>query len=112
MDALLIALRRALSRLAVLALALAPVGALGQDLTTQARGLLGQGLKPDAAALRLIEQGADPEDSAAALFSVAPDLRAIRAVAFAVVRAGIAADATSAVPLAAGVAGLAPIGRA
>src|SRR3954463_3396035 len=90
-----------------LVMAFVATAAFADDLVGNARGLLSQGLKPDAAAVRLIEQGADPEDAAAALFTANADLHAIRAVAFAVVRAGIAKDPASAVPLAAGVAGLA-----
>jgi hypothetical protein len=81
--------------------------ARADDLAGQARSLLAGGMKPEATALRLMEQGADPEDAAVALFAAAPNLRAMRAVAFAVVRAGILADRAAAVPLAAGVAGLA-----
>ncbi len=104
MDALLSRARRLVFALAAVIAASTMV--LADDLAGQARALLGQGLRPDAAALRLMERGADPEDAAATLFQAAPDLHAMRAVAFAVVRAGIEKDRASAVPLAAGVAGL------
>jgi ribonuclease E len=85
-------------------LLIAPAAA--DDLAGDARKLLATGMKPDAAALQLMQQGAYPEDAAAALFEAAPALQAVRQVAFAVVRAGAAADPQGAVALAAGVAGL------
>jgi hypothetical protein len=84
-------------------LAAAPTSA--QDLATQARALLAQGLSPEAAALRLLDGGVYPEDIAAALFRISP--HAVRAVSFAMVRAGAAGDAGAALPLAADIAGLA-----
>ena len=91
----------------LLALAVVAVStvALADDLAAKARGLLAQGLRPDAAALRLMQEGAYPEDAAAALFEAAPGFTAVRAVAFAVVRAGAAADPGGVVLLAADVAG-------
>lgn len=98
---------RSVFRLGLLvALAACLIGppAWAQDLAAQARILLRQGLAPETAALRLLGGGAYPEDIAAALFGVAPN--AVRAVSFALVRAGAAADARTAVPLAADLAGL------
>jgi len=77
------------------------------DLRDEARRLIAGGITADAAALRLIQEGAFPEDAAAALFGIAPEQRDVRRVAFAVVRAGAAADPAGAVLLAADVAGLA-----
>lgn len=81
----------------------APAGA--QDLASQARALLVQGVAPEVAATRLLDSRAYPEDVAAILFQLAPG--AVRAVSFAVVRAGAAADPGAAIPLAADIAGLA-----
>jgi len=91
----------------VLATAGAGVALAADDLSDQARRLIAGGLSPEAAALRLIGEGAYPEDAAAALFEAAPEQRDVRRVAFAVVRAGAAADPAGAVLLAADVAGLA-----
>ncbi len=96
---------RALGWLVAGAVLVAAPIAVAEDLVVKARGLLSQGLKPDATALRLIEEGAYPEDAAGALFEAAPGIPAVRAVAFAVVRAGAAADPDGVVALAADVAG-------
>jgi hypothetical protein len=105
------AMRRHFCKLLMLAViatgTLWPRLTLADDLAAKARSLLAEGMKPEAIAERLMEQGADPEDAAVALFAAAPNLRAMRAVAFTVVRAGVGADGAAAVPLAAGVAGLA-----
>src|ERR1700758_4435137 len=59
-------MRRALLILSALVLLIAPAAA--DDLAGDARKLLATGMKPDAAALQLMQQGAYPEDAAAALF--------------------------------------------
>ena len=87
--------------------AMAVGAAAADDLSAQARALLAGGLAPEKAAVRLMQQGSDAEDAAAALFEIVPDQTAERRVAFAVMRAGIAADPEGAVPLAAEIAGLA-----